>query len=563
MAGTRIGDLLDASPLLNDDFIMIEQVEGTRKTTVSNFIKPINDNLINKVDKISGKGLSSNDYNDTDKAEVAKIKDKANSSDVTTLTTIVEGKADLDKIKDYTFSPQSPIPPKQSYIKNTNCIVLKRDANELLVIQKTNKGYLRYSMNNKTGSASNSGNYGEFNELVRLTDARPLESVYVYKDLVPVTGTLDVYQAARLNANDIETSLLNLANKEDTRNISNKSGYFGSAIYRITKDTEFTFTMNYTYSTKANLAFMVSPTSVQKVKISVNGILVKEFNPRMYLNNGQTGYSIVDFDIPSSTVTGTFQVTIRAEDTSGYFYPCCFNFYELKDYKNQDIDNWKAFGSNKGGYVTSGANDYALADSNNRWFGSYHGGEKLENIQLTWCTTPYPKLETNIYQEVLENIDNGIWRILENFQIYQKTDLIQKAKMHSIFDFSTDGTIEMKFSFKVYGDLLLNAFCTALTCTDTKFSYLFMPHLEDLGGVASGNEIKIPLSEGYIRQVNPTDKMQLDIRFTKFHEYNNAKGAYLLDHSYYRKFYYNVVTNVKNCEIPTLQFSKALDFSIR
>ncbi len=32
--------------------------------------------LTNKVDKVSGKGLSANDYTDSDKAEVAKVKDK-------------------------------------------------------------------------------------------------------------------------------------------------------------------------------------------------------------------------------------------------------------------------------------------------------------------------------------------------------------------------------------------------------------------------------------------------------------------------------------------------------
>lgn len=45
------------------------------KDTLSESLK---DELDNKVDKESGKGLSTNDYTDTDKAEVAKVKDKAN-----------------------------------------------------------------------------------------------------------------------------------------------------------------------------------------------------------------------------------------------------------------------------------------------------------------------------------------------------------------------------------------------------------------------------------------------------------------------------------------------------
>ena len=39
-----------------------------------------------KVDKVEGKGLSTNDYSDFDKTEVAKINDKANASDVYTKT---------------------------------------------------------------------------------------------------------------------------------------------------------------------------------------------------------------------------------------------------------------------------------------------------------------------------------------------------------------------------------------------------------------------------------------------------------------------------------------------
>ena len=42
--------------------------------------------LPNKVDKVEGKGLSTNDYSDFDKTEVAKINDKANASDVYTKT---------------------------------------------------------------------------------------------------------------------------------------------------------------------------------------------------------------------------------------------------------------------------------------------------------------------------------------------------------------------------------------------------------------------------------------------------------------------------------------------
>lgn len=46
----------------------------------------LKDELDNKVDKVTGKGLSTNDYTDTDKAEVAKVKDKVGFTDYATDT---------------------------------------------------------------------------------------------------------------------------------------------------------------------------------------------------------------------------------------------------------------------------------------------------------------------------------------------------------------------------------------------------------------------------------------------------------------------------------------------
>ena len=62
--------------IINDDVI--------ESTNDYGFIRILVKELSDKVDKEPGKGLSSNDFTNADKAEIAKIKDKANKTDVYT-----------------------------------------------------------------------------------------------------------------------------------------------------------------------------------------------------------------------------------------------------------------------------------------------------------------------------------------------------------------------------------------------------------------------------------------------------------------------------------------------
>ena len=56
------------------------------KQIIKQLLDNIDADLDKKVDKVTGKGLSTNDYTDTDKAEVAKIKDKVGFTDYATDT---------------------------------------------------------------------------------------------------------------------------------------------------------------------------------------------------------------------------------------------------------------------------------------------------------------------------------------------------------------------------------------------------------------------------------------------------------------------------------------------
>lgn len=146
MATTRIIDLTEATALQSDDSFVIDSSRGTKKIGVGNVLdatlteegkfadaKAVGDALADKVDAVSGKVLSSNDYTDADKTKLAGIEAGAEVNDVTSVagktgavtlgggdvsyneeTTYADGtvgkgltdlKSDFNSITDYTVSP--------------------------------------------------------------------------------------------------------------------------------------------------------------------------------------------------------------------------------------------------------------------------------------------------------------------------------------------------------------------------------------------------------------------------------------------------------------------------
>lgn len=71
-----------------------DDVDDVLAEDFNNLVSSIETELNKKVDKVTGKGLSTNDYTDTDKAEVAKVKDKVGFTDYATQT----GKAGIVSI---------------------------------------------------------------------------------------------------------------------------------------------------------------------------------------------------------------------------------------------------------------------------------------------------------------------------------------------------------------------------------------------------------------------------------------------------------------------------------
>ena len=74
-----------------------DDVDDVTAEDFNNLVANIETEFDKKVDKVTGKGLSKNNYTDTDKAEVAKIKDKVGFTDYATGTKVGVVKADSIK----------------------------------------------------------------------------------------------------------------------------------------------------------------------------------------------------------------------------------------------------------------------------------------------------------------------------------------------------------------------------------------------------------------------------------------------------------------------------------
>lgn len=492
-----------------------------------------------------------------------------NNISIETIKNTVNEKASSTEVFSYEYSTQDTLPPKQGgIISCTPKIVKKMDSQSLMVIQKTNKGYMRYTLNNKNVSPSDLSNYGTNGELIRLIDARHLVDVCVYKDLsVPFSGTLGVATPTTNDANFVERKLLDLTSIQNNRNISSKGANAGFGIYTMTTGQIAQWVLNATKSNKANILFQTSSGSTTEVKIYINNVLIKTFNPKRYfVSTAMT--DLIEFEVPNNSQATTYNVKIEVSGASGNFYPCCFNFSTLENFDGMDIDNWKGFGSIQGAsFVTTGANEYAMADNTNKWFSSYHGGETLESCEVLWLkNNKYATLESDIVYSNFSDIPLSDWKIFKNkFDIKQRTNLLGKAKMNSVFDFSEDGTMNQKMALDNTGEepIIFNALYTALTCTSPSFNFLVSPVYKDLGLTPTERSIQIGINEGFVSQFDSINNLQLDIRHNKFNYKNNALKCYILDSQYYKKHYYGVVTNTRNVFISNLQFSKALDFIIR
>ena len=506
---------------------------------------------------------------------------------------------DIRKIQNYTGYPQGTKPPKTGSFKNSYKIV-KREAdrvdgtktiNVLTVVQPTNEGCIKYTFERNNG-ASGPGDYGTYHQLLRIVKAEWLIDAYVYYDIETIaSGAWDptTPQSAAGKANSSEQLLFDTTTAtikyNSAKTLSSKTNGGGFAVHKLAANNgTVTFNLPMTMKNKANLLFLASAASSNNVEISVNNVPIKTFNPRAFIDSANgNSMGLIEFEIPMKkreSPEKNLQVKITNKATTGFFFPCCLNFFRLKDYNGEPVNQFKYFGSDRGSWIDSaGASEYAFHDNtSNKWYGSYHGGEVLESDQILWGNNVYERESNDNARIAFSTIPTDQWRVQQNLVIYQHTKLAgtnltseaqakqtAQAEVSSWFSFNTDGTLDMDLSY-YNGKVTVNTFYTALTCTEKNFQYVFYPKNINLGAIPLNTTpttyTQLPLSTGYVSQVNGSAALQLDIRFTKFNDSSDTRGPVIANSYAYRKLYYGPVYGATRL-IENITFSKSLDFIVR
>lgn len=119
-------DLVEPATLTNKaeaNAAAIGKETEDREKAISDLNSALTTELNNKVSKVPGKGLSTNDYTDSDKAEVAKVKDKVDQTaldetnrNIEGINTAIEKLVPKEDINTSTFDPTSDNPASQKSI---------------------------------------------------------------------------------------------------------------------------------------------------------------------------------------------------------------------------------------------------------------------------------------------------------------------------------------------------------------------------------------------------------------------------------------------------------------
>lgn len=471
--------------------------------------------------------------------------------------------ASLIKTRSYTLQK----PSKTGMQTRSPKLVIKEGSNNFTIIQRKNKGYIKYTFNTANGDTGASSVGGSW-DLLRLKKAQGVGIAYVAKDAYSsYTGNLTTLTAEG-EFNNIEEKLFPTISTYNGY-VSSKGSGNGLRVLGI-DNTGSTCSVKYTIkpskSKKANIVVYGSPASSASADILVNGEVVKSFNPSKLSIATVNHYKVIEFEIPFSYGSGSdLEIELRNNDTTGKkLYFSCVNFYELKDYNGQSIDMWKYITTDELYIDAGGASDYAIFDKDiGKWCGSYHGGETRIYSSMPWVSSYDLKFDEEwrmTQKEITDaSIANGAWIVTNDFRFVQITNLNNKGTMISYFDFNIDGTIEMDFSLQDCS-IKTTDFYTALTCGHISLNYIMLPIYATLTG--TGKKVNIKEDNGHIVQYAGTGTYEMHIRYSKFISAYDVYGSYVLDHaSFYKKFYQGIVTNYETgVVIPNLSFSKGLDF---
>lgn len=91
MANVNISNLTEKTTVDDNNVLLVEDSNSTSKVSKANLLKEVNAKIDNKVDKIEGKGLSTNDYTTEEKTKLAGIAENANNYSLPMATNLVLG----------------------------------------------------------------------------------------------------------------------------------------------------------------------------------------------------------------------------------------------------------------------------------------------------------------------------------------------------------------------------------------------------------------------------------------------------------------------------------------
>ena len=446
------------------------------------------------------------------------------------------------------------MPPFREVLGNSPKFVSFNPTNNTIqVVQRNSNGYLIYQFDN-TGGDTSSSSVGVNWDLIRLKKIQFSQFAYCFKDTYASTvGTLSTLHQPASYGGYFETAMNHTVLPYYTDVVAkNKSSM---AVYGLTSSdnttpSQVTYNLKYNVSGKANVLFLVSQGSSTDVDIIVNGKTIANLDLSKIAYAGTAGFYTYEFSIEQQQADSTgkiCEVTLKNNDLTKPMYFACMNYLRLEDYDGRDIDSFKATSSGKYYVNSNGASDYAIYDYDlQKFMGSYHGGETAIQQLFT-----QPNLVSNAVNYNSDYFDSGIyinktlpaaatWFIVPSFEILQVTNLNNKARMLSIFDFNNDGIVDMSFNF--HGDVNTNKFFTGLTSNSLDMDLIKYPN----NAAITSGENMVFKNNGLVNFASNTCNLKMDINYAKFpntYIQNGYENGYVNATTGYNKFYSYAIFN--------------------
>ena len=457
-----------------------------------------------------------------------------------------------NRLKDWKNLPQTPKPAKDGLHSNSEKLIYKNNSDGLIVYQKKNKGYVRHEFKRGTGGSGYGVNY----ELLRLIDVKNLDEVVGYiSPKKPSAGSISKTFSSSFPSSSSTVAFLGTGAFSD-------KGYDHAGemldVMEVSSGGFASYSVNSGNAGKMNIGLYdrAVKSGNTDYKIYFGDSLVKTGSVSTI---GETGRHIIEFNVPPNK-SGTLKIE---NSGSGLLYLTAINFYRLEELNGQQVDSFLAYYENNNTHYieSNGASDYALRNADdNKLFGSYHGGEISEECKVVKGGSRVD----------YDTISTGDFWAERNFNVYQKTRLIEKAKMQSTFIFDTDGTLDMDFQYNVIDindPINLSTYWVGLTCTSPQLSLLKTPIEKDFGTPeqATASHYYFDTIFGKVIQASPDGKTEMHSRFPIFSENSewigNTSAHSISDQTMYRKHYYGPI-RFSDIPVPLkmLQTSKSLDF---